>query len=92
MPGHTNAASVAYPILNGNGKTPKVYTGTRVGFSTFDTRKDTVYSFIDDVVREIASLSPGPYFHIGGDESLVTKPADYKYFIERVVPIVRKYL
>lgn len=91
MPGHTNAASVAYPILNGNGKTPEVYTGTLVGFSTFDTRKDTVYSFIDDVVREIASLNPGPYFHIGGDESLVTEPADYKYFIERVVPIIRKY-
>ena len=91
MPGHTNAASVAYPILNGNGKTPELYTGTRVGFSTFDTRKDTVYGFIDDVVREIASMSPGPYFHIGGDESHVTKPSDYKYFIERVVPIVRKY-
>ncbi len=91
MPGHTNAASVAYPVLNGNGKTPKPYTGTRVGFSTLDTRKDTVYSFIEDVVREIASLTPGPYFHIGGDESLVTRPEDYTYFIERVVPIVRKY-
>ena len=91
MPGHTNAASVSYPFLNGNGKTPKPYTGTRVGFSTLDTRKDTVYQFIDDVVREITSLSPGPYFHIGGDESHVTKSADYKYFIERVVPIVRKY-
>ena len=91
MPGHTNAASVSYPILNGNGKTPEPYTGTRVGFSTLDTRKDTVYQFIDDVVREIAALTPGPYFHIGGDESHVTRPADYKYFIERVVPIVRKY-
>ncbi len=91
MPGHTNAASVAYPILNGNGKTPEPYTGTRVGFSTLDTRKDTVYSFIDDVVREITAMSPGPYFHIGGDESHVTRPEDYTYFIERVVPIVRKY-
>ena len=91
MPGHTNAASVSYPILNGNGKTPKPYTGTRVGFSTLDTRKDTVYQFIDDVVREIAALSPGPYFHIGGDESHVTQPDDYKFFIERVVPVVRKY-
>lgn len=91
MPGHTNAASVSYPILNGNGKTPKPYTGMRVGFSTLDTRKDTVYQFIDDVVREIAAISPGPYFHIGGDESHATKPADYNYFIQRVVPIVRKY-
>ncbi len=91
MPGHTNAASVSYPFLNGNGKTPKPYTGMRVGFSTLDTRKDTVYQFIDDVVREISAMSPGPYFHIGGDESHATKPSDYAYFIKRVVPIVRKY-
>lgn len=91
MPGHTNAASVAYPILNGNGKTPELYTGTRVGFSTWDTRKDTVYSFIDDVVREISAITPGPYFHIGGDESHVTEEDDYVYFIERVEPIVQKY-
>ena len=91
MPGHTNAASVSYPFLNGNGKTPELYTGTAVGFSTFDTRKDTVYAFIDDVVREIAEMSPGPYFHIGGDESHSTRKEDYVYFIERVAPIVRKY-
>ena len=91
MPGHTNAASVAYPILNGNGKTPKLYEGTHVGFSTFDTHKDTVYAFIDDVVREISAISPGPYFHIGGDESHVTKKKDYIYFIDKVDKIVRKY-
>ena len=91
MPGHTNAASVSYPILNGNGKTPKLYEGTHVGFSTFDTRKDTVYAFIDDVVREISAITPGPYFHIGGDESHVTKKNDYIYFMDKVVDIVKKY-
>ncbi|MEX0289719.1 MAG: family 20 glycosylhydrolase [Flavobacteriaceae bacterium] len=91
MPGHTNAASVSYPFLNGNGKTPKLYEGTRVGFSTFDTRKDTVYAFIDDVVREISAMTPGPYFHIGGDESHVTKKNDYIYFVERVEKIVQKH-
>lgn len=91
MPGHTNAASLAYPFLNGNGKEIKVETSMAVGYSTFDTRKDTVYAFIDDVVREISTLSPGPYFHIGGDESLVTEKDDYIYFVERVEKIVRKY-
>lgn len=91
MPGHTNAASVSYPFLNGNGKTPKLYEGTRVGFSTFDTRKDTVYTFIDDVVREISNISPGPYFHIGGDESHVTKKKDYIYFVNKVEKIVQKH-
>ena len=91
MPGHTNAASVSYPFLNGNGKTPELYEGTKVGFSTFDTRKDSVYMFIDDVVKEIAALTPGPYFHIGGDESHVTKKADYIYFVNRAEKIVQKH-
>jgi len=91
MPGHTNAASVSYPFLDGTGKTPQLYQGTRVGFSTFDTRKDTVYAFIDDVVREISAITPGPYFHIGGDESHATKKADYLYFVNRVEKIVQKH-
>ena len=91
MPGHTNAASVSYPILNGNGKTPELYEGTSVGFSTFDTRKDTVYSFVDDVVREISAITPGPYIHIGGDESHVTKKNDYIFFVNKVEKIVQKY-
>lgn len=91
MPGHTNAASVSYPFLNGNGKTPELYEGMEVGFSTFDTRKDTVYAFIDDVVREISEITPGPYFHIGGDESHVTKKNDYIYFVNNVEKIVQKY-
>lgn len=91
MPGHTNAASLAYSFLNGNGKKVKIETSMAVGFSTFDTRKDTVYAFIDDVVREISAMTPGPYFHIGGDESLVTKKEDYKYFVERVEKIVQKH-
>ncbi|MEX0312908.1 MAG: family 20 glycosylhydrolase [Allomuricauda sp.] len=91
MPGHTNAASVSYPFLNGNGKQVKPYTGTKVGFSTFDARKDTVYAFLDDVIGEIAAISPGPYFHIGGDESHVTKKNDYLHFVEKVEKIVQKY-
>ncbi len=90
MPGHTNAAALSYPILNGNGKSLSHYTGMRVGFSTFDTRKDTVYSFINDVVRELSQLYPSTYFHIGGDESHVTKTRDYIYFVNRVQKIVQQ--
>lgn len=91
MPGHTNAASVAYPYLNGNGKKLTAYTGTKVGFSTFNTRSKKVYDFIDTVIEEIAALTPGPYFHIGGDESHSTKKADYVYFMDNVIKIVQKH-
>lgn len=92
MPGHTNAALAAYPELNCNPKdtAPKLYTGIEVGFSTFCTTNEKVYSFIDDVVAEIAAISPSPYFHIGGDESHVTPKDEYISFINRVQDIVAK--
>lgn len=91
MPGHTNAACVAYPELNGTDKKAELYTGTKVGFSTLATRKEVTYQFVDDVIREIAALTDGPYIHIGGDESHVTKEDDYVYFINRTRAIVKKY-
>ncbi len=91
MPGHTNAALASYPELTCDGKAPELYTGINVGFSTFCTSKEVVYQFIDDVVRELSEMTPGPYFHIGGDESHSTKEADYIYFVNRVQPIVESY-
>ena len=91
MPGHTNAALSAYPELNCDGVARKPYTGTKVGFSTLCTQKEITYQFIDDVVREISAITPGPYFHIGGDESHSTPLKDYIPFINRVQDIVSQY-
>lgn len=91
MPGHTNAALASYPELNCNNKAPDLYTGTEVGFSSLCVEKPITYQFVDDVVREIAALTPGPYFHIGGDESHATSESDYITFINRIIPIVKRY-
>ena len=93
MPGHTNAALASYPELNCNPKDslPKLYTGTEVGFSSLCTTNEKVYGFIDDVIAELAAITPGPYIHIGGDESLVTPKEEYIKFMNRVQPIVTKY-
>jgi hexosaminidase len=91
MPGHTNAALASYPELNCDGKAPELYTGTEVGFSTLCTNKEITYKFIDDVIRELAAMTPGPYIHIGGDESHATKIEDYIPFVNRVQEIVAKY-
>ncbi len=91
MPGHTNAALASYPELNCDGKAPELYTGTEVGFSTLCTNKEITYKFIDDVIRELAAMTPGPYIHIGGDESHATKIEDYIPFVNRVQDIVAKH-
>ncbi|MEV6959777.1 beta-N-acetylhexosaminidase [Streptomyces sp. NPDC051207] len=91
MPGHTNAALASYAELNCDGVAPPLYTGIRVGFSSLCVGKDVTYDFVDDVVREIAELTPGTYFHIGGDEAHSTPHADYVAFMDRVQPVVAKY-
>ena len=90
MPGHTNAALASYPELNCDGKATELYTGTKVGFSTLCTGKELTYQFIADVFGELAAITPGPYLHIGGDESHVTKLEDYIPFVNRVQEIVAK--
>jgi hexosaminidase len=88
MPGHTNAALASYAELNCSGVAPKLYTGTKVGFSSLCVSKEITYTFIDQVLGEIAALTPGPYLHIGGDEASSTTAADYTTFMSRVDPIV----
>ncbi|WP_210576725.1 beta-N-acetylhexosaminidase [Streptomyces sp. GESEQ-4] len=91
MPGHTNAALASYAELNCDGVAPPLYTGTEVGFSSLCVDKEVTYDFVDDVVRELAAITPGRYLHIGGDEAHSTSHEDFVKFMDRVQPIVAKY-
>lgn len=91
MPGHVHAALSSYPELACDGKPSPLYTGIDVGFSSLCVGKDVTYTFVDDVVGELAALTPGPWFHIGGDEAAATKPADYDRFVDRVQQIVERH-
>lgn len=91
MPGHSNAALASYGFLNPDGKKKPLYTGTKVGFSSFMTDDEKTYQFIEDVIKEVSAISPSKYIHIGGDEAESTKKSDYDYFVGRVSEIVKKY-
>jgi hexosaminidase len=94
-PGITVPEKGAVPFdrknLGVDGMATPLYTGIEVGFSTLATNKDITYQFVDDVIRELVDMTPGPYIHIGGDESHVTKIEDYIPFIEKAQAIVTKY-
>ncbi len=91
MPGHTNAALAAYGQLTCDGTATQPYTGTDVGFSTLCTDKDSTYAFVDQVIGQLAKLTPGPYIHIGGDESKSTPLDAYVSFMERAQQIVHAH-
>ena len=93
MPGHSNAALSGYPEVGCSARPAGTYTGTDVGWSTLCVDKEETYALVDDIVREIAALTPGAYFHIGGDEveAKTLSPAQYVKFVERVQTIVASH-
>jgi hexosaminidase len=91
VPGHTNAALAAVPELDPDRKAAAPYFGTEVGFSSLDTGNEETWAFLDDVIREVAEQSPGPWLHFGGDESHATQPDDYREFVSRVSRLVASH-
>ncbi len=99
MPAHMHAAIASYPELgcgrpapspNPNAP-PGLYTGIRVGFSALCHDKPVVHRFVDDVVRELAAMTPGPYIHLGGDEVEELKPEQYAAFVGRMQETVARH-
>ncbi|MCX4387816.1 beta-N-acetylhexosaminidase [Micromonospora peucetia] len=91
MPGHTNAAQSTYPELNCDGVAPPPRTDIEVGYSSLCIDDELTYRFVEDVIREIAEITPGPFLHIGGDEAHATTDDEYRTFMQRVLPMVAKY-
>ena len=84
-PGHVNAALASYPELTCSGTAPPLYTGIQVRFGSLCIDKPVTYQFLDDVVGELAALTPGPYIAIGGDEDASTPAEGYATFVDKAV-------
>ena len=81
VPGHSMAAIASYPELcctkdakitvSPGHKFSEWYGGGKFKMlvdNSLDPSNEGVYTFLDKVFTEIASLFPNPYIHIGGDE------------------------
>lgn len=58
MPGHAGAATAAYPQL----------TCSQGEYANVLCPTEETFTFVQNVLSEVAALFPGPYLHIGGDE------------------------
>ncbi|OLT14561.1 hypothetical protein BJF79_19075 [Actinomadura sp. CNU-125] len=79
MPGHTLAAVRAYPGLQG----PDEPVHKLLAY--LHPRGDATWRFVDDVLREVAALAPGPFVHIGGDEAFGMPDELYREFAARAL-------
>lgn len=86
VPAHVGAAVAAYPELGYGDETPSIGDS-----AVLDPTSETTYEFVDDVVREVAELTPGPYLHVGTDEAEALSDAEYTAFVERAMPTVEAH-
>ena len=68
MPGHATAALSAYPELSCTGGPHEVETIWGVHKEVFCAGKEETFKFLENVLKEVSGIFPGPYIHIGGDE------------------------
>jgi hexosaminidase len=84
MPGHCLAALAAYPELSCSGGPFKVGTEWGVVYDVYCAGKEKTFQFLEDVIDEVASLFPGPFFHIGGDEVPKLRWSNCRWCQERI--------
>ncbi|WP_298542102.1 family 20 glycosylhydrolase [uncultured Aquimarina sp.] len=68
MPGHAKAILASYPELACVEKPFEIREIWGVDYNILCAGKEEVYVFIENVIREMATLFPYTYFHVGGDE------------------------
>jgi hexosaminidase len=69
MPGHSQAAIVAYPQYSSLPGTQMMPSGAKGAYdNSFNPGNDSTYTFLENILTEVMNLFPSPYIHIGGDE------------------------
>ncbi len=71
VPAHSKAVLAAYPEVSCSGKPTTVSAGTNngIGENVFCVGNEQNFKMLDVIFGELASLFPGEYIHIGGDEA-----------------------
>lgn len=67
LPGHSEAALIAYPEFTCFQKAPE--SVMEYSSTLFCAGRESTYQFIEDVLDEVCELFPGDYIHLGGDEA-----------------------
>ncbi len=69
MPGHSQAALVAYPEYSSLPGQVAMPSGSKGAYdNSFNPGNDSTYIFLENILQEVMNLFPSQYIHVGGDE------------------------
>lgn len=91
MPGHSAAAFASYPELKKAKPIERFKNNPMVASApAFDADDAFTMQFVEDVLTEIAAMTPGCYLHVGGDETFGMPEEKFVQFVDKVRPMVHK--
>jgi hexosaminidase len=91
-PAHMQSALASYGRLNCDGQPKDLYTGfTPSPDGVLCLSGAATYDFLDDVIGQLAALTPGPYLHIGGDETQDVPADEVAAYFGKVGGLVAKH-
>jgi len=68
MPGHVQSVLACDASLSCRGEQLEVLTTWGINKNVYCAGNEDVFTFLENVLTEVAELFPGPYIHAGGDE------------------------
>ena len=99
-PGHTNAIIMSYagpeadpilPDVNCSNRTPPQWNLTgAVGYSAMCPESPNTWAILTDIISQLSAITPGPYYHLGGDEVPESLLSSERYvgFVDQEAQIV----
>lgn len=91
FPGHAHAALASYGALNESGEPEDLYTYPGVISTPLWLEGEITWTFVEDVWREVASITPGEEVHIGGDEAIDISAEEYAEFISWLQEVLAEH-
>ena len=85
LPGHATAALSAYPELSCTGGPHEAETLWGVHNEVYCAGNEETFVFLENVLKEVSAIFPGPYIHIGGDECPKTRWKECQKCQKRIV-------
>ena len=73
LPGHATAALSAYPELSCTGGPHEAETIWGIHKEVYCAGNEETFYFLENVLKEVSEIFPGPFIHIGGDECPKTR-------------------
>ncbi len=83
LPGHAGAVLRVHPELGA----ANVSLHPPLPIANLDAQSASTWRFVEDVLREVAALTAGPYLHLGGDEAFGMEDDAHAAFVSRTARI-----